>query len=117
MILLFQVLGGCSRSLDGLQTLLGTDLHAIPLPGYLNAAKIRDPAPFSWSNTYYVGLISTVVSMNKVLQLSIMPFTQSSFFKKIWVELSQRLHFLPFIRSILRPFQGGSFQAYGNLGT
>ena len=43
---LFQVLGGCSRSLDGLQTLLGSDLHAIPLPGHLNATTILDPAPF-----------------------------------------------------------------------
>ena len=43
---LFQVLGCCSRSLDGLQTLLGSDLHAILLPGHLNATKIRDPAPF-----------------------------------------------------------------------
>ena len=43
---LFQVLGCCSRSLDGLQTLFGSDLHAILLPVHLNATKIRDPAPF-----------------------------------------------------------------------
>ena len=39
-----------------------------------------------WSNTYYVGLISTVVSMNKVLQLSIMPFNQSSLKNMGWIK-------------------------------
>ena len=29
-----------------LQTLIGSDLRAIPLPGHLNATKKLDPAPF-----------------------------------------------------------------------